>query len=308
MTTATPLPAPGPAWGGALMGVSVTASMVGVHVGSVAGGVVTVVAVLVAVVLLGGSRSWRTTDLPAWSTVTMGVLALGSAADSTLGFTTVHLVTWLVGTVAAGVVFVPQTLALVRGRLPRTFPAALPLVTPMVAATNAAQLGHPLPGTLCFVASLLTGVPALCLVYLTAGRHPGPPAAATAWIPLGIVGQSATAALLLAGCTVYAGAVLALGLPAALWALRVHWGSLLRTPPATSLATYGPAWWSCTFPVGTCSLGTHHLSLATGADWLDGVSAVLLALLVLHVALATAGLAGQLYVTSTGEWSLQRRS
>lgn len=282
------------------MGVSVTASMVGIHVGNVAGGIVTIIAALVAVILLSGGRSWRTTDLPAWSMVTMGVLALGSAADSTLGFTTVHLVTWLAGTAAAIVVFVPQSLALVRGRLPCTFPAALPLVTPMVAATNAAQLGHPLPGTICFAASLLTGVPALCLVYLSPGRHPAPPAAATAWIPLGIVGQSATAALLLADSTAYAGTVLALGIPAALWALRVHWG--------TSLATYSPAWWSCTFPVGTCSLGTHHLALATGAAWLDGVSAALLVLLVLHVALATAGLARQLYVTSTGEWSLQRRS
>lgn len=318
MDTTTELPPPGPAWAGALMGTSITASMTGTHVGTSAGGVVTVLAGIVLLVLATGGRSWLTTDLPPWSMVTMGVLALGSAADSTLGLVGVHQVTWVVGTVASVIVFTPQAARLVRGTLPRTFPATLPLVTPMVAATNAAQLGHPLPGVLCFAASLITGVPAFLLIYLTAGRRPEPPAAATTWIPLGIVGQSSTAALLLTDGTTltdagrtYAAVMLAVGVPAALWALWNHWGTLLRTSPAVSAATYSPAWWSATFPVGTCSLGTHQLSVSTGAGWLDGVSVALLVLLVLHVTLATAGLVGALcqrYVTSTGEWSLQRRS
>jgi tellurite resistance protein TehA-like permease len=318
MDTTPALPPPGPAWAGALMGTSITASMAGVHLGTPTGGVVTALAGAVLLVLATGGRSWLTTDLPAWSMVTMGVLALGSAADTALGFAGIHRVTWVAGTLASVIVYVPQAVALVRGTLPRTFPATLPLVTPMVAATNAAQLGHPLPGVLCFAASLAAGAPAFVLVYLASGRRPASPAVATTWIPLGIVGQSSAAALLLSGGTaladagrVYATVMLCLGVPAAAWALRTHWGTLLRTAPAVSVATYGPAWWSATFPVGTCSLGTHQLAVSTGAGWLDAVSATLLAVLVLHVTLATAGLLaalGQRYVTRTGEWSLQRRS
>jgi tellurite resistance protein TehA-like permease len=318
MDTTSELPPPGPAWAGALMGTSITASMAGIHLGTTTGGVVTALAGAVLLVLAAGGRSWLTTDLPAWSMVTMGVLALGSAADTSLGFLGLHRVTWVAGTVASVIVYAPQAAKLVRGTLPRTFPATLPLVTPMVAATNAAQLGHPLPGVLCFAASLAAGVPAFLLVYLAAGRRPAPPAAATTWIPLGIVGQSSAAALLLSDGTtladagrVYATVMLCLGVPAAAWALRNHWGTLLRTSPASSVAAYGPAWWSATFPVGTCSLGTHQLSASTGAGWLDVVSVALLGLLVLHVTLATSGLLatlGQRYVTSTGEWSLQRRS
>lgn len=318
MDTTTELPPPGPAWAGALMGIAITASMTGVHVGTPTGGIVTVLAAMVLLVLATGGRSWLTTDLPPWSMVTMGILALGSAADSTLGFVSVHQVTWVVGTVASVIVFTPQAVKLVRGTLPRTFPAALPLVTPMVAATNAAQLGHPLPGILCFAASLLTGVPAFLLIYLGSGRRPAPPTAATTWIPLGIVGQSSAAALLLSDGSsladvgrIYAGVMLTVGVPAAAWALWNHWGTLLRTSPAASAAAYSPAWWSATFPVGTFSLGAHQLSVSTGVGWLDGVSVVLLVLLVLHVTLAAAGLAVALcqrYVTRTGEWSLQRRS
>ncbi|MEY8566020.1 hypothetical protein AALF15_05545 [Corynebacteriaceae bacterium 7-707] len=327
MDTVTELPPPGPAWGGALMGVSIAATMTGIHVGTTAGAVVTVMAALVLLVLLlpllpgAGRHGWATTDLPSWSMVTMGVLALGSAADTTLGLTTVHQVTWVAGTVGSVAVFVPQVTCVVRGALPLTFRTALPLVTPMVAATNAAQLGHPLPAAVCFWASLAAGVPFFVLVYLAPARRPAGPSAATTWIPLGIVGQSSTAALLvtdgssLAGTgRLYAGAVLAVGVPAAGWALWNHWGALLRTPPRQSLATVGPAWWSATFPVGTCSLGTHQLAVATGTGWPDAVSAGLLGLLALHIALATAGLAvralptGQRYVTSTGEWSLHRRS
>ncbi|MEJ6549382.1 hypothetical protein PQI66_07490 [Corynebacterium sp. USCH3] len=311
MDTTTELPPPGPAWGGVLMGVSITAAMLGVHVGQPTGGIVTVLATAVLLVLTAGGRSWLTTDLPSWSMVTMGILALGSAADGTLGLVTVHRVTWILGTIASVLVFTPQAWKLVRGALPRAFPATLPLVTPMVAATNAAQLGHPLPGALCLAASLAAGVPAFILVYLSPGRRPAPPAAATTWIPLGIVGQSSTAALLLTDGTdltdagrTYAAVMLTVGVPAALWALRNHWGTLLRHSPVASAATYGPAWWSATFPVGTCSLGTHQLAVSTGAGWLDGVSAALLVLLVLHVTVAAAGLVGALgyrYVTSTGE-------
>jgi tellurite resistance protein TehA-like permease len=305
------LPAPGAAWGGSVMGLSVTGSLLGIHAGAAVGAAVTLAAAAVSVVLLAGAvRAPRFGDIPGWSMMTMGLLSLGSASDTTLGLAGVHTVTWVLGSVAAVAVLLAQSWRFLRGRVPAVFPGVLPLVAPMVAATNAAQLGHPLPGTVLFLLSLSTAAPAFVRVYAGPGRRPGPAVAATAWIPLGVVGQSSAAALLLTGGSVvgvgYAAVVLGVGVPAAVWAAWNHWGALRRRPAFT------PSWWAATFPVGTCSLGTHLLAQATGAGWPDAVSRVLLALLCLHVAAACAGFVARVwpyrYSTSTGEWSLHRRS
>lgn len=300
-----PLPPPGPAWGGAVMGLSITGALTGIHVSTVVGTVITAVAAVTFLVLLTG---WRHGTVIAWSMMTMGLLSLGSAADTNLGWADVHLATCVAGSVAAVVVFAIQCPRLLRGTVPPVYPGVLPLVTPMVAATNAAQLGHPLPGAVFFVASLVTALPAFVRVYLSPERRPAPRAAATAWIPLGVVGQSSAAAVVIADGAaagrIYATVMLCTGIPAALWALWTHWGAMLHLPD------YDPAWWSATFPVGTCSLGTHLLSGASGQTWLDGVSAGLLALLCLHVLLAVGGLLVEVrhratatyrYSTSTGE-------
>ncbi|WP_139024430.1 hypothetical protein [Corynebacterium nuruki] len=293
----SPLPAPGAAWGGSVMGLAITGSLLAVlpGAGAAAGTAVTAVAAVVLVVLLAGAvRAPRFDDVPGWSMMTMGLLALGSAVDTTLGWTGVHTVTWVTGSVAAVAVFAVQGLRLLRGRVPALFPGVLPLVAPMVASTNAAQLGHPLPGTVLFFLSLVTALPAFVRVYAGAGRHPAPDLAATTWIPLGVVGQSSAAALLLTdGGTAgicYAAVMLGLGVPAAGWALCHHWGALLR-PDRPS---FNPSWWAATFPVGTCSLGTRTLAGATGLGWPDAVSTGLTALLCLHVLLAVAGLAWHL--------------
>jgi len=78
----------------------------------------------------------------------------------------------MIGSAAALVVFAVQCTRLVRRKVSAVFPGVLPLVTPMVAATNAAQLGHPLPGSVFFFASLLTALPAFARVYNSAGRRP----------------------------------------------------------------------------------------------------------------------------------------
>jgi tellurite resistance protein TehA-like permease len=300
-TPAAPLPAPGAAWGGSVMGLSITGSLLATRLpgaGAAAGTAVTAVAAVVLVVLLAGAvRAPRFDDIPGWSMMTMGLLALGSAADTTLGWAGVHVVTWITGSVAAVIVFTVQGLRFLRGRVPALFPGVLPMVAPMVAATNAAQLGHPLPGTVLFLLSLVTALPAFVRVYAGAGRRPAPDLAATTWIPLGVVGQSSAAALLLTDGgplgVGYAAVMLGLGVPAAGWALGHHWVALLRPdrPP------FNPSWWAATFPVGTCSLGTHTLAGATGLTWPDAVSAGLLALLCLHVLLAVAGLAVRLSET-----------
>jgi tellurite resistance protein TehA-like permease len=272
------------------MGLSVTGSLLGIRLEAPLGAAVTVLAAGVLLILVAGAvRAPRFSDIPAWSMMTMGVLALGSAADTTFGWSGAHAVTWVLGSVAAVVVLMVQGVRFLRGEVPATFPGVLPLVTPMVAATNAAQLGHPLPGVLCFAASLLTAVPAFARVYLCAGRRPPAETAAATWIPLGVVGQSSAAALLLTdGATVgvvYAVTVLCLGFPAAGWAAVNHWGALLHRPMPN------PSWWAATFPVGTCSLGTHTLAAVTGVAWVDAVSAGLLLFLCIHVALAAIGTA-----------------
>lgn len=282
------------------MGLSITGTLLGSHVDTVVGAVVTLLAALVLAFLLAGAvRTPAFADLPSWSMMTMGVLSLGSAADTTLGWTGFHVVTWVAGSVASVVVILAQCLHFLRGEVPATFPGVLPLVTPMVAATNAAQLGLPLPGVVCFAASLLTAVPAFARVYLCTGRRPPAETAATTWIPLGVVGQSSAAALLLTdGDTVgvaYAVTVLCLGVPAAGWAAVNHWGALTHRP------TTNPSWWAATFPVGTCGLGTHTLAAVTGMPWMDTVSAGLLVLLCIHVALAVAGTASAAHGLTMGK-------
>ena len=178
----------------------------------------------------------------------------------------------------------------------------------MVAATASAQLAphvgewgsivHGI-GVACFVLAWVTAVPTFAFVY--ARTFPIIPAqfATTAWIPLGLVGQSTVAAQLLAGdqwhfrATVYGLVILSVGIPLAGYAIIKHWGTALGSTPMP----YNPTWWASTFPVGTCCLGTHTLAekstnstlLVWDLGWMDTLSAALLALLLLHVVCAALG-------------------
>ena len=178
----------------------------------------------------------------------------------------------------------------------------------MVAATASAQLAphagewgstvHGI-GVACFALAWVTAVPTLAFVY--ARTFPIIPAqfATTAWIPLGLVGQSTVAAQLLAGdqwhfrATVYGLVILSVGIPLAGYAIIKHWGTALGSAPMP----YNPTWWASTFPVGTCCLGTHTLAekstnstlLVWDLGWMDTLSAALLVLLLLHVVWAALG-------------------
>lgn len=184
----------------------------------------------------------------------------------------------------------------------------LPLVAPMVAATASAQLAphagawdstvHGM-GVACFALAWVTAVPTFAFVYVR--TFPTIPAqfATTAWIPLGLVGQSTVAAQLLAGeqwhfrAMVYGMLMLSVGIPLAGYAIVMHWGTALGSTPMP----YNPTWWASTFPVGTCCLGTHTLAaqskgsalLPWDLGWMDTISAALLVLLLLHVAWAALG-------------------
>ena len=170
----------------------------------------------------------------------------------------------------------------------------------MVAATSSAQLAphagdwgstvHGI-GVACFVLAWAAAVPVFAFVYLRTFPKIPTSFATTAWIPLGLVGQSTAAAQLLAGeqwhfrTMIYGIAMLSVGIPLAVYALVKHWGAALGGTPMS----YNPTWWASTFPVGTCCLGTHTLATATELAWIDMTSAGLLALLCIHVALAVTG-------------------
>ncbi len=107
----------------------------------------------------------------------------------------------------------------------------------------------------------------------------------TLWIVLGPLGQSIAAANLLGAVAhqalpaPYSTALLAFGVVygVPVWGFAVLWGAIagaitMRT--AREHLPFSLTWWSFTFPVGTCVLGTSELALHTGSD-LFRVAAVL---------------------------------
>ncbi len=247
-------------------------------------------------------------DRAQWGTVAMGVLAVGSATLAVLPgqlFVGVALAFWVIGTVLGLVTAVAFTAELVRGAAGEpAFVWGLPVVPPMVSATVGAALvphlaDHPgaavallTASAACFPVALVLG-----LVVFAVGYHhhwrvaPVPLAAsASAWIPLGIVGQSVAAAQALAASSapwltpgaasdvrtlavVYGVVVLAGGVPLAAWASVVTVRGFARRMP------FAPGWWALTFPVGTVALGLHHLGGTSGHASLVVAGGVVLAVL-----------------------------
>lgn len=249
-------------------------------------------------------------DATAWGLVAMGVLSVGGAtltvlpviapgADGLAVVLAVVLASML--WVAGSLLGVVTTLAFVR-RMRRepaapTFTWGLPVVPPMVTATTGAALAAVLPETaaavvlgvsaVCFVLSLVVGGRVFVAAYLRHRHEPLPLAASTsAWIPLGVVGQSTAAAQGLAAeigrslapeaaaslhdlAVGYGVAMLALGVPLVAWAvLRTGLGLVRRMP-------FTPGWWSLTFPLGTLALGAGMLGAATGSELVSGAGVAL---------------------------------
>lgn len=188
----------------------------------------------------------------------------------------------------------------------------MPVVPPMVSAATGALLVPHLPagqwrltlllacGAL-FGMSLLASLVVVTLVWGRLARHKTGPAAAvpTLWILLGPLGQSVTAANLLAGVAPavvgprWAGplelAGVLYGVPvlgfALLWA-AIALAVTVRT--ARAGLPFGLTWWSFTFPVGTCVTGASALASHTGAVALQVLAGVLyLALLGAWATVAT---------------------
>jgi len=244
----------------------------------------------------------------------MGVLSVGSATLSVVpgsGSVAVALVLWGIGTVLGLVTAIGFTARLVRGAAGEpTFVWGLPVVPPMVSATAGAALvphlsDHPAgavallaASAACFPVALVLGLVVFAVGYHHHWRVAPLPLAATpsAWIPLGIVGQSVAAAQALATAAApwlapgaasevrtlavgYGVVVLAGGVPLVAWAALVTVRGFARRMP------FGPGWWALTFPVGTVALGLHHLGGTSG-----------------HASFVVAG--GVVLVVLCGTWTL----
>ena len=326
-----PLPPVGPAWYGSVMGTGMLATllqMVGGHhvpalapLGLLLLGWLLLVGLSVGfvgrVVTRPGTLRASVT-VPAqfmgWGMVSMGVLSIGSATATVLPAHwpaatalawRIDGALWLIGT-ALGWAAALYFLWLMRSAntCDATFTWGLPGVAPMVTATTGAVLSDSLPAGLprllvllasgaSFALALGLGVTVFVLAYSqhwTRARL-ADSLAPTAWIPLGIVGQSTAAADSLAGrlsallseqasadltriAQGYGLTMLALGVPLAGWAA---W----RTARAFAAHIgFTPAWWSLTFPVGTLSLGSHLLGARLDSPVIQAVPVATLVCLV----------------------------
>lgn len=321
------LPPAGPAWFGAVMGTAMLATLLQLMAGHMHGGVLAArVLLVVAVALLIGlstafvRRCLRVREtlrgtltglvpMAQWGMVSMGALAAGSAISTVLPTWapalaqvawSVDAVLWLAGS-TLGFVLAPGFAA----RLVRREPGepttiwGLAVVPPMVTATTGAALAAHADGALralvllVSIAGFATALGLGAIVFGVAYHHhwrvaPVPTATATsAWIPLGIVGQSVAAAQALTeqlrsvltpetGQALavlahgYGAVMLLLGLPLVVWAVRV------TARGFRCRMAFSPGWWAMTFPVGTLVLGAHLLADQTG--WLPAAGAAVLGL------------------------------
>jgi tellurite resistance protein TehA-like permease len=268
-------------------------------------------AALLAVLATVSVRQWRRqhTDpvmvnfygAPAMAllTVATGALVLGELV-------TVAWVLWAAGT-AGGLVTALAVPYLRFTRHTGGTPSGgwlIPVVPPMVsAATGALLVPHAPAGqarlTLLLGCYAMFGISLLAAVVIitqiwhelsvgTVGPNRTVP---TLWIVLGPLGQSVTAANLLgtaAGDVLpapYAGAFAAFGVVygVPVWGFAMLWAGLataVTVRAARDHLPFSPAWWSFTFPVGTCVTGTSALAAQTGSAMFRLLAVLLYAVLV----------------------------
>ncbi|MEJ5945945.1 hypothetical protein WDZ17_11655 [Pseudokineococcus basanitobsidens] len=263
---------------------------------------------------------------PAMALLTTGAGAhlIGERLIGASAGLTVFVVLWVLGTAlgVATAVWVPFRTATragdtaasgeqVGGPLPAWM---MPVVPPMVSASTGALLVPEVPegqGRLAlllgcaalFGLSLLVGLMTATLVHgrlLTGGPLPVQ-AAPTTWITLGVVGQSATAALLLGPATASVagagsdaarvvhvlGEVFAAGM-VGFGGLLLALAAALTLHAARRGLRFSLTWWSFTFPVGTCVTGTSGLAAATGSTAVAALAVALFGLLLVAVVVVAA--------------------
>ncbi|QGF22824.1 TDT family transporter [Raineyella fluvialis] len=313
------LPPLGPSWYPAVMGTGILGTLLQTFAERLPGaqamaGVAMVLAWTVLIVLTAGflrrvahdrrnfTVTVRDTDkAPMWGTVSMGLLAVGSCTATVVPAWWPELtstawlldgVLWSIGTLIGLLAALGFGARLV-GRdcgAPTTV-WGLAVVGPMVSATTGAALVPRLVGSAqiwllmttitCFFLSLCLGT----IVFTVAYHHHwrvapiALVASASAWIPLGMVGQSTAAVQSIAAqakpllalpvvhivqqaANAYGYLMLGVGIPLVGWAVVVTGrGFLLRMP-------FSPGWWALTFPIGTLALGAVLLGRGTGQPFL----------------------------------------
>jgi tellurite resistance protein TehA-like permease len=238
-------------------------------------------------------------------TIELGEPLLGQEVSIWLG-----AMLWVAGTVAGLVTAVWIPFRMITGALTSetgAMPAWLmPVVPPMVSAATGAMLIDHLPAgqlrlgllVICygmFGLSLIVGFLTIGMVYsrLVHRGLPSVQVAPTVWIMLGMIGQSITAAVLLGNnaSLVFRGgqAPIADGLHI----LGIGYGLVMSgfaafvfilalsitVHNARRGLSFTPAWWSFTFPVGTCVTGSSALAYAIDSIALHIISAALYVLL-----------------------------
>ena len=329
---ASVVPAPGPAWYGSVMGTGILATLLQLNADRLplahdAAAGLLVVGWLLLVTLSAGFARRAATDRRVlvdtiteragqthWGMVAMGLLATGSATLTVLPSVVpsagrlalvVDVVLWTAGTLLGVVTTLGFTAGLIRrGGVPG-FGWGLPVVPPMVSATTGAALVPHVHGTAgrlallvacaaCFVISLAIGA----VVFAVAYHHHlrvetvAIGASASAWIPLGVVGQSTAAAQAIAAqatsmmapglhsdlrllADAYGVVMLAIAVPLVAYAVRVTARGFTARMP------FAPGWWALTFPIGTLALGAHLLGARPGLAAYEVVGLVLVVVLCL---------------------------
>ncbi|MFT3714465.1 MAG: TDT family transporter [Gordonia sp. (in: high G+C Gram-positive bacteria)] len=233
-----------------------------------------------------------------WGMVSMGVLSVGAATATVVPAWTAteaplafHIdeVLWTIGTLIGLLSTFGFTLGLIKHRPAEPRPAwGLAIVPPMVSATTGAPFVARIGSTggafafllllgACFTVSLTLGV----VIFSAAYRHhlraePIPvPLSTSAWIPLGVVGQSTAAAQVLAAqaarftsadaahsaqtvANVYGYVMLTVAVPLVVFAIALTLRGFAQRMP------FSPGWWALTFPIGTLSLGALNLAKGSG--------------------------------------------
>lgn len=254
--------------------------------------------------------------MPLWGALAMGFLSVGAATQAVLPLLNPNLLhlavlidaaLWVIGVSLGLVTAFGFTASIIMRHPGRPLPVwGLPLVPPIVSATTGSALVPfaPTPGfqltlivgtVACFFISLVLGFVIFAVALHHHIRIENVPleSAISAWIPLGIVGQSMAASQSMATqavhfvlpfaiptirwiANVYGLVMLAVAVPVIINAVRLTaWGLRNRMP-------FSPGWWALTFPVGTLTLGTKLLGASLGSPVISGLSIVLLCVLMFN--------------------------
>ncbi|QJC21485.1 TDT family transporter [Arcanobacterium buesumense] len=305
------LPPLGPAWFSSVMGTGLLANLLGRYIGDFpwlvypASALLFIGIVLLIVLTVGYLVRLERTHTseranvhfvpvvdPAWGTVSMGYLSVGSALLTVgphIGLSGIVLpadtVLWSIGTViglVTNVAFLAHTMSRHVGTPLPVW--GLAVVGPMVSATTGALLLRHFhtPGLqfmmltlsfLCFILALTHGTIIFILAYAWHNRIEPLPvdASISSWIPLGVVGQSTAAAVAISGsaslflapqaqsfatttAVIYGLVMLVIAVPVIGFAIGQTWRGYRNN------MAFSPGWWALTFPIGTLALGGAMLS------------------------------------------------